>query len=120
MNLKCIKILNQQKEEAFSSQSLHCAQVFFLTPEATALSPTVGPQLIHLSCWSARSSFRPGRSSLKPQGTGISVWSTQQEHRDPRTARQAELVRPITLLEVSIKWELNELITGWLTLVYNC
>lgn len=47
--------------------------------------------------------YKPRASSLRPQGTGISVWNTQQDHWDPLRARQAELVKAIKALEVCIK-----------------
>lgn len=74
-----------------------------LNPEALARSPTVGPRLIHQSCRLASSLCRPRASSLRPQGTGISVWNTQQDHCDPLRARPAELVQAIKVLEVCIK-----------------
>lgn len=55
-------------------------------PEAPARSPTVSPQLIHQSRWSAPSLYRPRVSSLRPQGTGLSVWNlskTTETHWGP-------------------------------------
>lgn len=82
-----------------------------LNPEALARSPTVGPRLIHQSCRLASSLCRPRASSLRPQGTGISVWNTQQDHCDPLRARPAELVQAIKVLEVCIKTLLSGQVT---------
>ena len=95
-------ILSQLIPSAWFSLSV-LPSYHILNPEALAQSPTVGPRLIHQSCRSASSLYRPRASSLRPQGTGISVWNTQQDHWDPLRARQAELVQAIKVLEVCIK-----------------
>ncbi|CAB1422716.1 unnamed protein product [Pleuronectes platessa] len=70
-----------------------------LAPGASARSPPVGLHLIHQCCCPASSLRRPGASSLRPQGTGICVWNTQQDHWDPLRASRAELVRAIMVPE---------------------
>lgn len=83
-------------------------ECLILNPEAQTQSPIVGLQLIHQRCQSASSLCRPRASSLRPQGTGISVWNTQQDRWDPLRASQAELVRAIMVLEMCIKTLLSQ------------
>lgn len=64
-------------------------------PEAPIGTPV--PQLIHQS--------RPPVSEDRghPQGTGTSVWNTQQDHRDPLRTRQSKLDRAVKVLGMSSK-----------------
>lgn len=66
-----------------------------LHPEALAGTPV--PQLIHQS--------PPPVSADRghPQGTGTSVWNTQQDHRDPLRTRQSELDKVVKDFGMSVE-----------------
>lgn len=83
------------KVEQFPSFSMwFTASPPFLELNPEALVGTPVPQMIHQS--------RPPVSADRghPQGTGTSVWNTQQDHGDPLRTRQSELDKALKVLEM--------------------